>query len=436
MNVVRAEREEHAMVRSGRRCRSGLGACALLLWGLAAGSTVVTAAEPAAAPQVTPQMLEAALQREVERGAPGLSAAIATRRGVVWTGVAGRADLERDVPVDEAHVFGIGSITKVFVVATVLQLAEEGKVDLQAPIGRLLDPAATAGIANADTATVAQLMDHSAGIPSWEDDPVWIREGRGSGLDVAQRWGKQQTLDYIRGPGHPPLHAPGSAYSYANTHHTLLGLLIERVTGRSAESEVRRRILQPLGLESTWLEGFEPGRPELLPRRYHYATPEFLRDAGVAAPFREVWPGLIDASASNLSVEWTAGGMVTTPRDLAEFMRALRDGRLLKPESLRFMTRWTQPAGGGGQVGHGLFRDTRGDEASIGHTGSVLGFTGSAYWLEREDAIVVVLSNVGTMHSGKVPVSASSVARDSEFAALARRYAVQTGATQDGAARP
>jgi len=400
---------------------------ALAVLALAAPFATHAVAGDVAPARVTPHMLETALQREVARGAPGLSAAIATRRGVVWTGVAGQADVQRDVPVDEAHVFGIGSITKVFVVVTVLQLAEEGRIDLQAPIASLLPPAATAGIANADTATVAQLMDHSAGIPSWEDDPVWIREGRGRDLQVAQRWGEQQTLDYIRGPAHPPLHVPGSAYSYANTHHTLLGLLIEQVTGQSAASEVRRRILQPLGLDATWLEGFEPGHPERLPRRYHYATADFVRDAGVAAPFAEVRPGLIDVSASNLSVEWAAGGMVSSPRDLAQFLRALRDGHLLKPQSLRFMQTWTLPAGAGSQVGHGLFRGERDGVAMIGHTGSVLGFTGYAHWQEDGDAIVVVLSNVGTMHSGQVPVSAASVGRDSEFASLARRYAAQAG---------
>lgn len=389
---------------------------------LAAGTVV---ARDPVAPQVTPQALEAALQHEVARGAPGLSAAVANRRGVVWTGVAGLADIRKDQPINEAHVFGVGSITKVFVVVTVLQLAEEGRLDLDTPIGELLGAEATAGIANAETATVAQLMDHSAGIPSWEDDPRWIREGRGADLNPADIWGKTRTLDYIRGPQHPPLHVPGSAYSYANTHHTLLGLLIEKLTGHTAESEIRSRILQPLGLESTWLEGFEPGHPERLPHRYHYATDDFRTSAGIARGFEEVRPGVIDVSASNLSVEWTAGGMVTTARDLAVFALALRDGRLLKPESLRFMTTWTGVSGSD-QIGHGLFRRTRKSGHLIGHNGNVLGFTGSFYWREQGDAVVVVLSNIGTMHAGEVAVSASSVAVDSAFSELAMGYAAQT----------
>lgn len=395
----------------------------LLIYGVLATGTAAASDTPL--PKVTPQALEAVLQHEVGRGAPGLSAAVANGRGVVWTGVAGLADIRQGSPLDEAHVFGIGSITKVFVVVAVLQLAEEGRLDLDAPIGELLGLEATAGIANAGTATVAQLMDHSAGIPSWEDDPRWIREGRGADLDPAEIWGKTRTLDYIRGPQHPPLHVPGSAYSYANTHHTLLGLLIEKITGNTAEAEIRRRILYPLGLESTWMEGFEPGHPERLPHRYHYATDSFRTSAGIARGFEEVRPGVIDVSASNLSVEWTAGGMVTTARDLAVFALALRDGRLLKPESLRFMTAWTRVSGGD-QVGHGLFRRARGNDHLIGHNGSVLGFTGSFFWQEQGDAVVVVLSNIGAMHAGRVPVSAPGVALDSAFFELAMRYAEQT----------
>ena len=73
-----------------------------------------------------------------------------------------------------------------------------------------------------------------------------------------------------------------------------------------------------------------------LPHRYHWATPTFLEEAGVNATFSDVRPDLIDASGSNLSVEWTAGGMVSTARDLALYGTALRDGRLLNPESMAF----------------------------------------------------------------------------------------------------
>ncbi len=364
--------------------------------------------------------LQSLLNEGVAKGIPGISAAVATSDGVVWTGVAGFADLQTGVPVRPDMLFGIGSITKTFVAVVILQLAEEGRLDLGATAASLLGPAMD-GIPNADKATIAQLLNHTSGVPSWEDDPAWISDGRGATLDASRIWAKTETLPYIK--GHEPLAEPGAAYSYANTNYTLLGMIIEKVTGEEAVDEIHRRILDKLDLEDILLEGFEPVPPEQLPHRYHWATPDFRKDAGVNAAFSEVRPDLIDATGSNLSVEWTAGGMVASARDLALYGAALRDGRLLKPESMEFLTEWF-PAGEDQQVGHNVFRTEYPDgPALIGHGGSVLGFTGSLYWVEGADVVVVVVSNVGTMHSGEVPGSAGPVARAREFVDLATSVA-------------
>jgi D-alanyl-D-alanine carboxypeptidase len=356
----------------------------------------------------------------VAAGIPGIAAAVATRDSVVWSGVAGMADLEAGTPVRPNMLFGIGSITKTFVAVVILQLAQEGRLDLNATAGSLLGSAVD-GIPNAEVATVAQLLNHTGGVPSWEDDPVWIREGRGATLDVGRIWGKTETLPYIR--NHAPLAAPGVAYSYANTNYTLLGMVIEKVTGEEAADEIRRRILDPLGLGEIYLEGFEPVPAEQMPRRYHWATSAFRENAGVNQAFLEVGADLIDVSSSNLSVEWTAGGMVASARDLARYVVALRDGLLLEPESMDFLMDWF-PAGENVQVGHNVFRYEYPDGlVLIGHSGSVLGFTGSMYWVEGADVVVAVVANVGTMHSGRVPASAGSVARGQGFIDQAMRVA-------------
>lgn len=193
------------------------------------------------AQQVTPQQLQTALDSAVATGVPGISAAIATTQGVIWTGTAGYADIEARRPVATSTLFGVGSITKVFVTTVIMQLAQEGRLDLDSTAAELLGSHLTRGIANADRATLAQLLAHTGGVPSWEDDPRWIRQGRGSDLTPAHVWGKSETLDYIRGPEHPALNAPGEKHNYSNTNYTLLGLVIEKVTGQTAEAEIRRR---------------------------------------------------------------------------------------------------------------------------------------------------------------------------------------------------
>lgn len=374
--------------------------------------------------------LQAFLDESVSDGVPGISATVATRDGVVWTGVAGMADLQTSAPVRPNMLFGVGSITKTFVAVVVLQLAEEGRLDLNVTAASLLG-AAVEGIPNAENATLAQLLNHTGGVPSWEDDPAWIHDGRGDRLAPDVIWSKTATLPYIK--GHAALAPPGEKYSYANTNFTLLGMVIEKVSGNQAADEIHRRILTPLGLKDVYLEGFEPVPAGQLPHRYHWATPTFRQDAGVNAAFPEVRPGLIDASRSNLSVEWTAGGMVATARDLALYAVALRDGRLLKPESMKFMTTWF-PAGDGWQVGHNVFRHVyRDGVAIIGHSGDVLGFSGSFYWVEGADVVVAVLCNVGSMHSLSADIDSAAaeeplgtawqVAEDERFVELATRVA-------------
>lgn len=373
--------------------------------------------------------LQLLLEDGIARGIPGISAAVATSDGVIWTGTAGAADLGAGMPVGPDMLFGVGSITKTFVAVVILQLVEEGRLELDATVRSVLG-AAVDRIPNADRATVAQLLNHTGGMPSWEDDPAWIRDGRGATLDVDRIWGKTETLSYIEGK--EPLAVPGASYSYANTNYTLLGMIVEEVTGEDAVDEIHRRILDPLGLEHIYLEGFEPVPADQLPHRYHWATPTFRSDAGVNAAFTEVRSDLIDATSSNLSVEWTAGGMVATAGDLARYVVALRDGQLLGPESMEFMQDWF-PAGESTQVGHNVFRSEYPDGlAVIGHSGSVLGFTASMYWVEGVDVAVAVLANVGTMHSGRVPASAGSVARARAFIDQAVRLAAQSPPSPQG----
>ena len=357
--------------------------------------------------------LQSLLDAEVAKGAPGLSAAIVSKDGVLWAGVSGKENLTTGAPVRTDHLFGIGSITKTFSAVVILQLVEEGRLSLDATPLELLGADVVGKVPGADKATLAQLMNHTSGIPSWEDDPLWIREGRGADLDVKHIWGRTETLPYIDKT--PLTGAPGEKYSYANTNHTLIGLIIEKITGNDVVDEIRKRILKPVGISDIYLEGFQVIPTDRVATRYHYATPEFKRDAGLEKSFKPVTADLIDVSSTNLSVEWTAGGMVATATDLAKYAAAFRAGKLLKPESMAFVKEWF-PAGGASKVGHGVFYlPDIGGHALLGHSGSVLGFTGSMLWYEDVDISVVVLANVGTMHIGQRLPNASSVARSEAF---------------------
>ena len=324
-------------------------------------------------------VLKPALAHWQSGGFPSLSVAVGNSCGVLWSSAAGDSDLRSGRPARATDLYGIGSITKTFVAVVALQLVEEGRLDLNRPVTDYVPLLRDMHIANAATATLAQLMSHTSGIPSWEDDPGWIRDARGAGLDTRRHWQPTDSLAYIESK--PALSTPGAEYHYANTNYTLLGLAIEAVTGQPLAREITRRILVPLGLHDTYLEGYQPEPADRLPSRYHFDTPTFRATAGIAPSFTMVRPDLLDVSTASLAPEWAAGGLVTTARDLASFALALRDGRLLPPKQMAFMQAW-QPAEPGRQVGHGLFRFDRGnDRHTIGHLGAVMGFGAQMEWL-------------------------------------------------------
>ncbi len=155
-------------------------------------------------------------------GLPGMTLSVTDAEGFVATLTLGWADRERGVPVGPRHLFQIGSISKSFIALTVLALADQGRIDLDAPLARYLPEAPLPP----EPITVAQLLSHTSGLA--DDPPEFPR-----------------TLDGRLWCGF----APGSHFSYSNTGYRLLGRLIERVSGEAHQSAVRRLVRDKLGLE-------------------------------------------------------------------------------------------------------------------------------------------------------------------------------------------
>jgi len=347
----------------------------------------------------------------------GLLAAVASSSRSHFV-TAGKADIIKDEAILGTHCFGIGSITKIFVAVVIFQLIEEEKLKLSDRVDQYLATEVLRDIDNANSATIQQLLGHTAGIDSWEDDPDWIVHGRGRLIAPAYIWSKTEPLDYIRRP-RKTAPTPGNWY-YANTNYTLLGLIMEKITGIPAEMEIRRRIIQPLQLHQTYLEGFEEKPQDArLPSRYHLANANFRETAGICPLFPEISTDLIEVKGYNMSASWLAGGMISTAADLLKFGMALRDGKLLAPKSMAFMHQW-QSAGKERECGHGLFRMELQDSGKwLGHAGGVLGFSSGLWWHEEEDCVICVLGNLGIVHTGGAVVGVKAVISSSDFPALA-----------------
>ena len=346
-------------------------------------------------------VLRAALQTGVAMGQPGLSVAIGRGSEVVWTGAEGYSDLLKRTPLSTDDRFGVGSITKTFVAVLVFQLASEGRLQLDEPCTTYVDTPIVHRVPNAKRASLRQLLSHTSGVPTWEFQPTWIKRGRGAQLEPDRVWDQEETLNYVTDDLAIADFEPGAGYAYSNTNYTLLGLVIEAVTGNPLSEELRRRILEPLNMNTSCLDSFEPSRGRLT-HNYHYATPDFRRDAGLHPSFVEVRAGVVETSAANLSPEWAAGGLTATAADLVHFALALRNGRLLAPEAQREM--FSVPPSDASQSSYlyGVVRwtDAYGAMTVLGHGGGTLGYSAAMFWFEKIDLAVVALSNIGTMHSG------------------------------------
>ena len=166
----------------------------------------------------------------------------------------GLADRERGTPVLGSHLFKIGSCTKTFVAATLMMLAEDGLVDLDEPVKRWFPD-----LPRSDEILVRHLINHRSGLPEFEFDVSMAAD---------RTWTPSQLVELayrVR-----PQADPSRTVAYSNTGYVLAGMLVEIVTQDSLGGQVRKRILEPLGLADTWSPATESFPAERLVRGYYY----------------------------------------------------------------------------------------------------------------------------------------------------------------------
>ncbi|MEW2442370.1 serine hydrolase domain-containing protein [Micromonospora marina] len=283
--------------------------------------------------------VQRALDRLVAAGVPG---AIAYSR--LGSRASGIGDRRNGAPVHIGDRFRIGSNTKPFVAAVVLQLVAEGRLALDDPVA----------LAPVPDVTVRHLLQHTSGLPEYSDDPRLLAPYV---TDPDHHWEPRDLLALVAGQESS---APGAKFAYANTNYVLLGLVIEAVTGNTAPDEVRRRLIEPLRLTETTF----PVRGAAIAGRH-------LRGHLTNLPASYGVPdGILDFTDLSPSIGWTAGGMVSTVADLARFHRALVTGSVLGPELGRAMIAEAEPHG----YGLGLARIVRPGIAGWGHDGRFPGY--------------------------------------------------------------
>ncbi|MFI6990850.1 serine hydrolase domain-containing protein [Nonomuraea wenchangensis] len=313
----------------------------------------------AAAGQDRPE-LQKAVQAFLDAGFLGVQVRVNDERGE-WAASAGRRKLGASAkPPTNGH-FWVGSVTKTFVATVVLQLVAEGEIGLDDPVAGYLPEF---GLDR--RITVRMLLQHTSGVfnhtGDLDPDGTWVPGLPATGKEwLDNRFRSYRPQELVRfALSKPVKFAPGTDWSYSNTNYTLARLLVEKVTGRSFDAELKRRIARPLGLKGTVV----PGNRTQLPAPYAHGYFRY-QDAGQ-------WK-VADVSRQNPSLLAGAGDMISTTKDLQAFFSALNGGKLL-PAKLLAEMREPHPKSDPlyGRYGLGLFVKDLGPACGtvLNHNGS------------------------------------------------------------------
>lgn len=286
--------------------------------------------------------------------APGVAAHVVVPTLGGWFGAQGLGDVPSENPIDASAVFRIGSITKTFTAAAVLQLVEEGKLALDDPIDHHVP-----GWAFGPEVTIERLLNHTSGIYNYTDDPGFL-------TDTMQDVTPEEVVDFAL--DHGDLFEPGTDYTYSNTGYYLLGLAIEAVEERPYHEVLRQRFLEPHGLTSLYMEQYEEGCP-VTQGHVGFGTP-------ITEGFSMTWA-------------WAAGGLVGNVADLCRWADRLLFGGVLRDDTLALMMAPSAFA----SYGLGLQWRGHGDRDVAGHTGSTMGFNGELFVDPETGVCVAVQTN-------------------------------------------
>lgn len=336
------------------------------------GEVMVLRSEPVAPPAPAPgpslaDQLQAALARWAEvSGHHGVSASVILRDGTQWNGVAGLS--RPGEPLRPEHLIAIASITKTMTAAVILQLVDESRVALDDPVGKWLGPRPHV----APDITVRQLMNHTSGLDNYTTNTAF-------NAAISADQGRIFKADELPAFIGPPRFIPGARTEYTNTAFILLGLVAEKVTGKSMLTLYRERLFDPLQMREVFLPGFQAPPAPIA----HALT----RAAGIVSPLDRM---------SLASAGSYAFGLLASARNVARWGHALFTGGVISPRSQAEMRTLVSAAGNiPGETGVGL--GIRGyaylGRSQFGHSGG--SWSGNSLLLHDPAAgiTVVVLMN-------------------------------------------
>lgn len=308
--------------------------------------------------------LSAKLQQELDKiqsahKTPGVTFSAVLPNGELVAIASGLADVEKEIPMTPEHKMLGGSTGKVFYSVVIMQLVDEGKIDLDEPVSTYLGSYDWYNkLPNASSLTMRALMRHESGIPRYvfkEAFQVDVLK------DADKVWKPEELLSYVFDD--EPLFAVGEDFAYSDTNYIVACMVVEKVTGKSLYKEVQKRVLKKAGLK--------------------YSEPQDKRKyKGMAQGYNgeeEFFPGTAimedGKSRYNWQFEWAGGGMVITSQDLAVLGKKIYEGEMFSKSLLENEYLKGRPAKQlGGDWGLGVHMTNTPVGKMYGHSGFMPGY--------------------------------------------------------------
>jgi D-alanyl-D-alanine carboxypeptidase len=314
--------------------------------------------------EVSKKIDDAATKMLRQSGVPSASIAVVKDRKLAYTKAYGLADIASHRPATTSMIYSIGSISKQFTAASILLLAEEGKLSLDDPIGRWLPD-----LTRANEVTIRQVLSMTSGYQDyWPQDYVMPSMMKPALPEEILKGWAQKPLDF----------EPGTKWQYSNTNYVAAGVIVERLSGMSVLDFLRRRVFDSLGMKTVFdcdSSALAAGAPTC----YH------RYGLGPVRPAPKEGKGWLFA----------AGELAMTASDLAKWDISMIDQAILKPQSYREMERAELLKNGAStQYGLGVGVSLVNGRRVLAHGGEVSGFTARNTVYPDDRAAVIVLTNM------------------------------------------
>jgi D-alanyl-D-alanine carboxypeptidase len=312
-------------------------------------------------------------------------------RDFFWKSAWGMSDEENNQAMDADDLFRAASIGKMTCATLVMKLVEAGTLGLDDNIHQYL-PAGIIdglheyqGISSGDQITIRQLLNHSSGLPDYVTDGDINSNGLPDFLELLienpdEFWAPEQTVAFAKA-NLSPFFLPGQGFHYSDTNYQLLGMIVQNVTGKQLQEVYRELLLDPIGMNNTYLEFYDSPRPKITGRglsHVYFADLDYTN-----------W--------KSASADWAGGGIVTTAYDLYLFLKKFSNNTVFSdPAIMDDMMAWEATGAPGVYYGLGMCRIVF-DEAGLPGSGEIWGHSGFPksflyYWPEQDVIIAGTLN--------------------------------------------